>query len=526
VDRLAAPSREEAGSSHAELQAIKPDVARLMGENAFYAQRVAELQQQNLALTEAATERARRVQDQDRELTSLYTELAALKPEAARLAGENAFYAQRLAELEQQNLALTEAATERAQRVQDQDRALTSLHTELATLKPELARLSGENTFYAQRHAELEEHNRLLTQAATAHAGRVQQQDRELTSLHTEIATLKPEVTRLTGENKSYAQRHVELEEHNRLLMQAATERAQRVQDLERRIWGGQGKQSGLDRPLACMLAPKTSGTALTVGICDVLPSTPRVHGWDRGSFGAFRHFESMSTELREQIYDSLPPAAGNDFVYGHMSYSTLVRGRPTARLMTVLREPRSRVLSLWMYWRGFSDEQLATAGAWGDVQRLARRPLAEFLSRPDAACQTDNIYVRRLLWPHPLIPDDGFIEPGSDERLLDEAAARLKVFDFSDVIENPLLEKNVRAFLVRPFVYRRMNETLLRPESASPVARHLIGEGLDLVEHRSRLDRQLWRAVASGRMAGTDVSALADEIFRKTIARYSSAAN
>ena len=96
-----------------------------------------------------------------------------------------------------------------------------------------LSRLpNGENNFYARRVAELEEHNRLLTEAATERAQRVQDQEGQLTSLHTEIATLTPEVTRLNGENSFYARRLAELEEHNRLLTESATELARKLQEI------------------------------------------------------------------------------------------------------------------------------------------------------------------------------------------------------------------------------------------------------------------------------------------------------
>jgi regulator of replication initiation timing len=444
-----------------------------------------------------------------------------LAPEVPRLQAENSFYACRVAQLEEHNRLLTEAATERAQRVQDQDGQLASLHTEIAALTPEVTRLQGENSFYARRVAELQAHNRQLTQAATERAKRVQDQDGQLASLHTEIATLTPEVTRLKGENSFYARRLAELEEHNGQLTQAATERAKRVHDLERQLSTDLRQQSDLDRPLALMQVPKTSGSGLTIGLCEVLPATARIHGWDHGFFGAFRQFETMSPELQREIYEALPPANGIDFVYGQIAYSTLIRGRPAARLMTVLREPRARILSLWLYWRSFSDERHAIAGAWGCIQRLTRQPLAEFLNRPEAACQTDNVYVRRLLWPHPLIPDDGFIDSASDERLASEAVARLKAFDFTDVIENPRLEVNVRAFLARPFVYRRVNEAAVRSEFGVRLEEELAGEARLLIEHRSRLDRELWRAVASERMAGVDLTALSDDTFRRTITRY-----
>jgi len=287
-------------------------------------------------------------------------------------------------------------------------------------------------------------------------------------------------------------------------------------------ILAQRGKQSALDRPLAFMAVPKTSGSALAIGLCEVLPSTARIHGWDHGFFGAFRQFETMSPGLRQQIYETLPPANGIDFVFGQIAYSTLIQGRPTARLMTVLREPRSRILSLWMYWRSFPDEDGAIGGAWGRVRRLTRQPLAEFLNHPEAACQTDNVYVRRLLWPHPLIPDDGFIDSESDERLTSEAVARLKAFDFADIIENPRLEDNVRAFLARPFVYRRVNETPAMPsELRVPLEQELTREAMLLVEHCSRLDRELWRALAAERIAGADPTALSDDTFRRTVTRH-----
>jgi hypothetical protein len=174
------------------------------------------------------------------------------------------------------------------------------------------------------------------------------------------------------------------------------------------------------------------------------------------------------------------------------------------------------------MFWQSFSDEMFRAWGAFGRIVRLAREPLVNFLNHPEAACFTDNIAVRMLLRPHPLIPDDGFIDSASDEHLVREAAARLKAFDFADVIENPRLEDNVRAFLARPFVYRRVNETPTLPsELRVPLEEKLTGEAMLRVEHHSRLDRELWRAVVAERIAGADPTALSDATFRRTIERH-----
>jgi hypothetical protein len=277
-----------------------------------------------------------------------------------------------------------------------------------------------------------------------------------------------------------------------------------------------------LDRPLAFMHVPKTSGVALTYGLLEVLPATNCLNCYDRGFFGALRSCETVLPPDRHEVYDALPPGDGIDFVAGHITYSTLIQGRPAARFMTVLREPRSRILSLWTFYRSHSDETVARLAGFGRVVLLARHPLLEFLNHPKAACHTDNKYVRMLLWPHPLIPDDGFIDEGADERLAREAAARLKTFDFADVIENPRLEHNLRGFLARPFVYRRENETsLVPPELRVPLEQELSREVLLLIEHRSRLDRELWRILAAEHIAGTDPTALSDDTFRRTVTRH-----
>src|SRR5262249_55026076 len=88
--------------------------------------------------------------------------------------------------------------------------------------------------FYVKRVAELEEHNRQLTESATNHALRGQELERELLALRTEIAT--NDYPRLEAEHTFYSKRVTELEGHNRQLTESATKYALRAQELERAI--------------------------------------------------------------------------------------------------------------------------------------------------------------------------------------------------------------------------------------------------------------------------------------------------
>src|SRR6185437_15723452 len=285
-------------------------------------------------------------------------------------------------------------------------RQLAANNEQLLGLNAELAakteQLNQQNAALAAKTEQLSQHNAEL--AATTE---------QLGQHNAEFAA---QIEQLIEQNAELAAKAERLNEQN-------AERVARIEQLS--------KHCGLDRPLAFMHVPKTSGVALTYGVLEALPSTNCLNCYDRGFFGALRSCETILPAARHEVYDALPPGDGIDFVAGHITYSTLIQGRPAARFMTVLREPRSRILSLWMFYRSHSDETISDLAAFGRVVRLARRPLLEFLNHPEAACHTDNKYVRMLLWPHPLIPDDGFIDEASDERLVCEAAARLRAFEF-----------------------------------------------------------------------------------------------
>jgi Macrocin-O-methyltransferase (TylF) len=102
-----------------------------------------------------------------------------------------------------------------------------------ATLKAEEnERLRAEHVFYAKHVAELEQHNRLLVESATQREFKLQEKEGELTRARIDIATLSPENERLRAEHAFYAKRVAELEQHNRLLSESATTAVRKLQDI------------------------------------------------------------------------------------------------------------------------------------------------------------------------------------------------------------------------------------------------------------------------------------------------------
>jgi len=275
--------------------------------------------------------------------------------------------------------------------------------------------------------------------------------------------------------------------------------------------------------PIVFMHIPKTSGMALGRGLSEARAPTKTLTGFDGVLFGGFRDFDTIAPAIRRNIYldpTALPPDAG--VVAAHMAISTTTRAYRQAQFVTVLREPYSRILSHWLYWRTQSDDTLAAWGGWAQILRHARLPLSEFLGCRDVACQFDNLSVRMLLWPHRLIRDDDFLSPADDDMLLREAIGQLQRFAYSDVVENPALLSDLQKWLGRPFTYHRLNEAMRLPARfQTSFHEELSSKALDLLEARGRLDLKLWLALARERVLYQQAEKLRERTLISNVARY-----
>jgi hypothetical protein len=275
--------------------------------------------------------------------------------------------------------------------------------------------------------------------------------------------------------------------------------------------------------PTIFMHIPKTSGMALTKGLSEAIAPAQTLLGFDGVLFGGFRDFNSIDAAMRRNIYldpSKLPPGVG--LVAAHMAVSTTMRAYPKGQYITVLREPHTRILSHWLYWRSLTDDSLATWGTWAAFLRQARKPLSEFLTCRDVACQVDNLCVRMLLWPHPLIPDNDFIATRDDGVLLGEAITRLERFAYADLVENPDLRSKLESWLGRRFVYPRTNETTPVPKPFKTLLHEeLTAKALEMLEACGRLDLKLWLALARKRVPHLKAEDLRERTLIGNVARH-----
>jgi hypothetical protein len=277
------------------------------------------------------------------------------------------------------------------------------------------------------------------------------------------------------------------------------------------------------NRPLVFNHIPKTSGTAFRVAIGQAIGADRVLVGFDRSLFGTFEDFDSLAPLLRKQVFDSsadLDPSM--TYISGHFAFSTTSRAYPEAQFITFLREGRARILSQWMYLRSLGDEAFAPWGAWGDILRRARGTLDLFLSDEATASRFDNVVVRNLLWPHPLILPDRFIDRKLDDDLLRAAFQRVVLHAYVDVIENPAFEENLRWWLNLPLSYERLNETVNEPARLRlPLYQELTSQALDRLEDCSRLDNAIWMHIASSSIGCDRAEKLRARTIILSVARY-----
>ena len=262
------------------------------------------------------------------------------------------------------------------------------------------------------------------------------------------------------------------------------------------------------------MHVPKCGGSSLTNSLIEATASKCILVGHDLSLFGEFADFDSLDPAIRDMIYTDQPPDEAFDFVRGHMALSTLKRWFPNARRITLLRHPAARLISFYLFWRSMPEQELQRRGRWSTRVRLTHGPLLDFLFAKEIACQTDNLLARLLLWPHPHIPDNDFIDISRHEILFREARRKLEDFEFVDILENPRLEENIGNWLMRSFKLRRDNETVVREDLMIDLRTEFNEATERRLKSLTAIDSRLWTIYAEKAGLASDCRSWAEDLW------------
>lgn len=145
-------------------------------------------------------------------------------------------------------------------------------------------------------------------------------------------------------------------------------------------------------RPRCFLHIPKSGGLSICTALETALPPGALApQRFDTSTFCDFNDFELLRPEIRAMIATtpSMVRSLGQyRAVCGHFSLSTLSQITDRSFIATVLREPRTRLLSLYVYWRVSGIDDLVAPYR---ATEHAQRPLSEFLSEPLLAPVVDN---------------------------------------------------------------------------------------------------------------------------------------
>ena len=253
---------------------------------------------------------------------------------------------------------------------------------------------------------------------------------------------------------------------------------------------------------LAFLHIPKSAGTSLRVALFDYFPI--EVHSpWrlDPILYGPHPLPVAASDRLaRDDRHDDRHDVR---FMAGHLSLPTIERRFDAADVVCILREPRSRVLSQYTFWRTYG---LAELEYWLPYtgNYFSRLPLSEFLAHPALSHFVDNLMTRMLVGPHPHIPVDAPIRDEHDDVLVELGCAAIERMGFVDVLERGTAVFDAfDSWFGSPLRRERVNETVA--DAGIPVNTDDLtsATALDLLAERSRIDRHIWLRAAQ--RAGVD---------------------
>ena len=276
-------------------------------------------------------------------------------------------------------------------------------------------------------------------------------------------------------------------------------------------------------RPLVFNHVPKTAGTAVQQALIAKLHNNHIFEGMDRSTFASFDRFDRISRTARAaMVFEPGDVPADARMVCGHIAPSVTLARFPEGTHFTVLREPRLRILSMWMFSRAHTDLMLRRWSTYAVWFRAARGSLAEYLADPFVAGHSDNAIIRFLLWKHPLISADRFIDPRHDDELLEATLALLDDFGHVGVVEDPAWVSRLGRWLGTELSLRQLNGVrplagAVRPDFAT----ELNSTTYSLLEDRSRIDMRLWRHFLARATPGVDLDQVSDDTLARGVGRY-----
>lgn len=243
---------------------------------------------------------------------------------------------------------------------------------------------------------------------------------------------------------------------------------------------------------------PKVAGSSVSRALATANPEAGRAPFLlDRILFGGFDRFDEVDPVNAAAVWaPGSPSLADYDVVVGHFGLDSLMNGFELSDIVTIVREPRTRLLSHYSFWRGWDSPVHDGWAPYAASRSAVDLDWESFLSQPAIASQTDNLTVRMLIGADPSIPLDGFIEDDVLDALTDRATAVLDRLGYVDLVERGEdCWSGLGEWLGVDLTVPRVNVTRL---AAGPTIDRSWFADQGALADRTRGDRRIWDHVAA----------------------------
>jgi len=245
-------------------------------------------------------------------------------------------------------------------------------------------------------------------------------------------------------------------------------------------------------RKMAFMHVPKCGGMSIHAALKSALPpGSLAPQRFDTSIFCDFSDYDLLDPVTRSEIAVTEGERRSLDnytAVCGHFSFKTLAEIVDPRSIATIVREPRSRLLSLYTYWRVPEIYE-----RWNPYRpdMHARRPFVEFLKEPLLASAIDNQICRMLLHGDRRLPGSAFARHADIDSIAMDAIQRLDSLGSVCVLEfgNRTWYGLERVFGVKLEPLKLNVTTEGRATPIRPGEALLTDETLDLLEQRNAAD-------------------------------------
>lgn len=238
--------------------------------------------------------------------------------------------------------------------------------------------------------------------------------------------------------------------------------------------------------------------------------------------FGSFNPRQIINKEIRDLIIldDEIESIKKYKLLTGHFALDTILDYEPKI-IITILREPRSRILSHYFFWRSLPIEVTMSWLPYSVFMYAKTQSFEEFIENSEVADQIDNLLCRQIA-DQKLIPKRRYIQEDEDECIIQNCFERINLFSyigfneyFGDIVQyvSDLFSSHLDSCHINKTKYQEL-------ANKNKVSANL--ELMEKLNSLTRLDQQIYSICLNKFKDIDNTDEFSNKILSQTIQKFS----